>query len=229
MDMEIDRLLDSLDQTSLDNTIVIYMGDNGTPQRVIDFYTNGHSKGSLYQGGVSVPLIVSGNGVTRQNVREDALVTATDLYATIAELAGVESQSIHDSKSFASLLSDENASSEDYALTAFESSSTTGWTVRASDYKLIEFENGDQELYQVDNNFSETTNLLPTTDPTLLAKLNDLETAAASLTDTSTTAQFEPGTIYQDPATGAEYPCNSDHPRPFAPRRAPDLRSGVTD
>ena len=79
---------ESLDEETRNNTIVIFIGDNGTPSSVIDTstYSKIHAKDSLYQGGIATPFIVSGQGVTRLNERESALVTATDLYATIAEV-----------------------------------------------------------------------------------------------------------------------------------------------
>lgn len=180
MDSEIGRLLDTLDEETRDNTIIIYIGDNGTPSNVIDTsaYNRTHGKGSLYQGGVATPFVVSGKGVTRINEREDALVTATDLYATIAEIAGVPETKIYDSLSFKSLLTDETSSVSDYIYTAYKSDNVTGWTTRSKDYKLIEFEDGSQELYSLTDNFDETDNLLPTSNADLLEQVDNLKSVA---------------------------------------------------
>ena len=180
MDAEIGRLLNTLDEATRDNTIVIFIGDNGSPSGVIDtsvFETN-HAKGTLYQGGIAAPFVISGKGVTRINEREDALVTATDLYATIAEIAGVSETKVHDSKSFKALLTDSTAVSNSYAYTAFKSDSVSGWATRSNDYKLIEFESGGQELYSLSDNFAETNDLLPTNDASLLEQISNLEAVA---------------------------------------------------
>lgn len=176
MDTEIGRLLDSLDEDVRNNTVVIFLGDNGTPSGVIDgaVYERSHSKGSLYQGGIATPFIVSGKSVTRVNERESALITATDIYATIAEIAGNTESKVHDSQSFKGLLSDQNAASRDYIYTAFQSENVTGWTTRSNDLKLIEFEDGTQELYSLIDGFDETDNLLPTNDSELLAQVDNL-------------------------------------------------------
>ncbi len=184
MDSEISRLLNSLDSATLANTIIIYLGDNGSPKAVSDGYLSSHSKGTLYQGGVAVPLVISGKGVTRQGIREDALITATDLYATFAEIAGIDNSNIHDSNSFAALLTNENSNSQDYVYTQYKTGKNIadlGWTVRSSEYKLINFEDNTQAAYALDD-FYENEDLLPTANSDLLAKLTDLETIANNIT-----------------------------------------------
>lgn len=176
MDTEIGRLLDSLNEEVRNNTVIIFLGDNGTPKGVIDnsVYDRSHSKGSLYQGGIATPFIVSGKGVTRINEREEALITATDLYATIAEIAGVAESKVHDSQSFKELLTDKNVDTRDFIYTAYKSDDVNGWTTRSNDLKLIELEDGTQELYYLTDTFSEELNLLPTNDAELLAKVDSL-------------------------------------------------------
>ena len=180
MDAEIGRLLSSLDEQTRNNTIIIFIGDNGTPKAVIDntAYNTSHSKGTLYQGGVAAPFIVSGKGVTRVNERESALITGTDLYATIAEITGISETKVHDSQSFKSLFSGEIGLDREYIYTAYQSDDVTGWTTRSSDYKLIELDNGSQELYQINDSFAETNNLLPTNNTDLLKQVSDLENVA---------------------------------------------------
>ena len=77
------------------------MGDNGTPNQVAQApYSNSTVKGSIYQGGINTPLFVSGQGVTRSGQEDDNLINSTDLFATIAQIAGSGTSMIHDSKSF---------------------------------------------------------------------------------------------------------------------------------
>jgi arylsulfatase len=124
LDMEIGRVLRHLDETGeLDNTLVVFMSDNGAEgtandgpfrseyrdtfdnslenigrrdsYRLIglgwgeagasgDFLT----KGSLAQGGIHVPAIVSAPALGLRPGRSNALVAALDLAPTFVELAG---------------------------------------------------------------------------------------------------------------------------------------------
>ena len=102
LDTEIGRLLNAIDR---DNTLIIFIGDNGSARRVIQSpYRASRAKGTVYQGGVHVPLIISGKGVTRTNQRESAFINSTDLFATIADIANTGTTNIHDSQSFKQLL-----------------------------------------------------------------------------------------------------------------------------
>ncbi|MEL6189320.1 MAG: sulfatase-like hydrolase/transferase, partial [Myxococcota bacterium] len=161
MDSEIGRLLESLPEATRDNTIVMFLGDNGTPRPVLDRTAFGnHGKNTLYEGGVRVPFIVAGSPLTRQGEREEALVNTTDLFATIATLTGATTLEHEDSVSFAHLLADAPGASRRHNYTEFESDDVTGWAVRNERYKLITFADGTQELYDVVNDIAETQNLL---------------------------------------------------------------------
>ena len=87
MDTELGRMLADLSST-LDDTVVIFIGDNGTPISVAD--DPSHAKASVFEGGINVPLIMSGPGIAQPGREVDALVNATDLFATVLELAGVD-------------------------------------------------------------------------------------------------------------------------------------------
>ncbi len=90
MDSEIGRLLASMPPAVLANTIVIFVADNGTAGVATDApFDPNHAKATLYEGGVNVPLIVSGPGVAR-GAECGALVNLTDITAAIAELAGAD-------------------------------------------------------------------------------------------------------------------------------------------
>ena len=88
LDTELGRLLAGIG--SLQNTYVIFVGDNGTPPVVcLPRFLPAHAKATVYEGGVNVPLLVSGPNVASGSECL-ALVNLTDLFATIAELAGVD-------------------------------------------------------------------------------------------------------------------------------------------
>ena len=101
MDTEIGRLLNQLD---LSNTHVIFVGDNGTPQSATrPPFDPAKAKGTVYEGGTHVPLIIRSPAGIAQGRRVNALVNTTDLFATVAELAGVDTATLNlprlDSKS----------------------------------------------------------------------------------------------------------------------------------
>lgn len=114
MDTEMGRLISSMSQDEIDNTVIIFIGDNGTPGKVIQGQSKYRAKGSIYQGGVNVPMVISGKDVTRMNQMEKALINTTDLFATISNIAGINNTEINDSKSFYNLFSDINSETRNY-------------------------------------------------------------------------------------------------------------------
>lgn len=99
MDTEIGRMLSSMDPIVLAKTIILFMGDNGTAKpATTPPFLNYHAKTTLYEGGVNVPLIVSGPGVT-QGAECGAFVSVSDIFATVAGIAGVDYTAAEDSVS----------------------------------------------------------------------------------------------------------------------------------
>ena len=92
LDAEIGRLLSSMDGDVRANTIVIFVGDNGTPATVIRSNRRIPAKGTTNEAGINVPMIVAGPLVPEAGRGRvcDALVNTTDIYATVADIAGVE-------------------------------------------------------------------------------------------------------------------------------------------
>lgn len=162
MDHEIGRLLNSMDANTRANTLIIFIGDNGTPLQVADtsVFSAQHVKNSLYEGGIRVPMIVSGKGVSRAGVREAALVNTTDFFATIAEVTGNTLPVINDSYSFAALFNAGGTAPRTVNYAGFESAEVQGWVVRDQQYKLHQNLNGTQQLYDVSTDINEQTDLL---------------------------------------------------------------------
>lgn len=118
MDTEMGRLFDSISPPTLGRTNVMFLGDNGTPGPVVPPNVDGtKAKGTLFEGGVRVPLIVTGPAVAQPGSTSSQLVHTVDLFATIADLAGVDLAATYpdvtfDAISFAPLLADPDAPSE---------------------------------------------------------------------------------------------------------------------
>lgn len=96
MDFLTGKLLSAVD--ALDpNTYVIYIGDNGTwmfgaNREFIDnlyITRQDRSKGTAYQSGAHVPLVVRGPGI-RAGASSNVPVHGVDLFSTILDLAGLE-------------------------------------------------------------------------------------------------------------------------------------------
>jgi len=165
LDYEVGRLLDSIPPSVLANTTIIFIGDNGTSNNVLQDYPLNHGKQTLYQGGIHVPMFVSGYGVSRIGETEDALVNVIDIYATILELAGAQLDGgIYNSLSLKHLLSSSTLPKRQYNFTELDTNSsninTQGFTIRNNIYKLIEYYTGAQEMFNLDVDPLETNNLL---------------------------------------------------------------------
>lgn len=163
LDFEIGRVLESIPADELENTTIIFIGDNGSHNKVLQSpYESGQGKGSLFQGGVHVPMIVSGKGVTRTNAEDNNLISSTDLFSTIAELAGAELSTYEDSYSFKSLLTSESKGSRthNYSEVLGTNDNKSGYTIRNTKFKLMVFNNGRRSFYDLANDPYEKTNLI---------------------------------------------------------------------
>lgn len=168
MDTEIGRILSHV---NLATTNVIFIGDNGTPPNVIQTpYSAAHSKETLYDGGIRVPLIIAGPAVVSPNRTNSAAVHCADLYSTILELAGINIAATQpaanaiDSKSLLPILLNTSEATR-YAFSQEFSgalaASVSGRTIAsANGYKLIQFNDGREEFYKLAGDVNEASSLL---------------------------------------------------------------------
>ena len=163
LDTEIGRLLASIPQEERDNTVVMFIGDNGSPNQVTrGFYGDHAAKGTIYDSGTRVPFVVTGPGVKQG--RSDAFVNTTDLYATIAGLAGAKVDS-PDSIDFGPVLAGEKGKRDFVLVDHFTNRQTKGggvygWALREGKYKSINPKDGATELYNLEDDPMEQNNLL---------------------------------------------------------------------
>lgn len=124
-------------------------------------------KGTLYEGGVRVPLIVRFPGRIPPGTTSDALVGCTDAYPTLLDLAGIAADpaQVKDGTSYAGVLRGTAARARDTYVIWFPGR-PHGSAAYAGDWKLIRREEpapqGDgstRELYNLGNDLGETTNL----------------------------------------------------------------------
>ena len=87
LDYLMGQLLDAIDAAGLaENTVFIFVGDNGTA---------GSGKGSVTELGVRVPLVIRWPGVAKPGVVSRELVSVADIFPTLAEVAEAKLPSGH--------------------------------------------------------------------------------------------------------------------------------------
>jgi len=111
VDAEIGLLLAQMHPEALANTLVVVVGDNGTPSAAIEgtLHDPTHGKGTFHELGVRVPMIVSGVLVPTGRHASRALVHAVDLWRTLADVCGADEARVAplqplDSLSFADVI-----------------------------------------------------------------------------------------------------------------------------
>jgi arylsulfatase B len=192
LDFELGRVLGALSPTQRQETVVVFVGDNGTPSQVAQApYTRSTAKGSLNEGGIHVPLIISGAGVTRLGGREPGLFQLEDLMATLAELGGAPVTAV-DGVSFTSALTGAAPAGRAIVFSEFfrgngnsanDDPATFGWTVRNSRYQFVHYDgNARRALFDLSVDPAGLNDLLAASpSSTTLQLAADLEDAGVSL------------------------------------------------
>lgn len=178
LDESVGRVVTALQRMGkAENTIFVFTSDNGmfVPGRGEGRQPNGErgGKDTFYEGGIHVPLIVTGPGMAPGS-ESRALVSSMDFFQTLAEMAGIDASPLpSDGRSFASILRgrvpDPSFNREGTPLVwemrdklftysdkmiyaVIEGSTGTVW-------KLISHGSSDSELYNLDQDPYENTNV----------------------------------------------------------------------
>ncbi len=173
LDQNVGRVLAKLDELGLaDNTIVFLTSDNGgfinpfQGEAVTNNSPLRSGKGSAYEGGVRVPLMVRAPGVTKAGGVSDEPVMSTDYYPTILSLAGLSDEEGHrpDGVNISSLLRDPQAKLGREALffhyPHYYPTTSPVSAVRVGYWKLLHYyEDGHNELYNLDDDLGESKDL----------------------------------------------------------------------
>ncbi len=177
LDDSVGRVLDKLDELHIaDNTLVIFTSDNGGLISTVngnipvtDNFPLRSGKGSLYEGGVRVPLLVRYPGVTVAGSESAQPVASMDFFPTIAAVlseAGAAPQDAPavDGQSLLPVLKNADALLPREAIyfhfPHYYPTTTPASSIRSGDWKLIEyFETGKRELYNLADDPSEAHDL----------------------------------------------------------------------
>jgi len=142
-----------------ENTIVIFMSDNGHATKNYQIKGNNHksglaegtnyganggggntgkwrgAKGTFYEGGIRVPAIISYPAKLPQNVTRDQMITAMDLMPTILNLCDIAPPKVKlDGKNLMPVIESESAKSPH---TVLHWQWGKAWMVREGDWKLF--------------------------------------------------------------------------------------------
>jgi arylsulfatase A-like enzyme len=182
LDKEMGRLMSSIPRDVLANTTIIFMGDNGTPSEVIQKpFSKDKAKTTVYEGGVSGVLTVSGKGVVRSGVYVNDLVNGADVFATVLDIAGadVSKMDTKDSISFKPILTSDVSNDRNFLYSEWvpaKGPKRDTWAIRDDRYKLIYFSDKEKELYDLVSDPYENNNLMKSKlDPNLENEIKKLE------------------------------------------------------
>ena len=169
VDDSVGRLLEGLDQLKLsENTIVIFTSDNGGLLLSTSNQPLRAGKGSAYEGGVRVPLIIKWPGVTRPGSVCNTPVIGVDFYPTLLAMAGANlPPAVVDGENMEPLLRQSGAMKRDAIYWHYPHYHPQGATphgaIRQGDFRLIEFyEDHHVELYNLKEDISESHDLATT-------------------------------------------------------------------
>jgi arylsulfatase A-like enzyme len=234
VDESVGRIMARLDELKLaDNTVIIFSSDNGglggyqrteAPSEKKGFTDNSPlrgGKGTLYEGGTRVPLIVRWPGVVPAGRTSEVPVAHVDVYPTLLDIAGGARRAGYplDGVSFAPVLRNPSATLPREAIywhfPGYLESYVhpRGWrtapvgAIHAGDFKLLEFfETGTVELYNLRDDLGETRNLAaqsPAKVQELRAKLAAWRTQIGAAMPTMKTAD-ELSAAPVSPSTGQQ-------------------------
>jgi len=163
VDDGVGQVLDKLASLQLEeNTIVVFLSDNGGPEskNASDNGVLREGKGSIYEGGFRVPFAMQWKGTLRKSIY-DYPISSLDILGTIADLSGVQ---LDDNKPLdgVNLIpylqgNNTDAPHQNIFIRKFDSKV---YSVRDGDLKLIvKKKNNVKELYNLKNDLSEQHNI----------------------------------------------------------------------
>lgn len=182
VDLNVGKLLSAVDKLNLtENTAIILASDNGGLMTVTDNSPYKLGKGHLYEGGIRVPFLIKWPKTIRGGIEVAKPTISTDIFSTVLDIAGIDLEK-HGTLDGRSVLHDLQGGNENEDLFWYyphyaPQTNRPGAAIRSGKYKLIQFYDPPEiELYDLENDLGETTNLIdarPETAKNLLKKLDD--------------------------------------------------------
>ena len=161
-------VLKTIDDLGLnDNTVVVFVSDNGGVSSGDDYATSNvplrGGKGYQWEGGTRIPFFIKAPQIKNAPKKIDIPVTGADLFPTLLELARIEKNNKVDGKSLVPLLKGK-LFKDRFLYWHYPHYGNQGGDpnaiVRKGDWKLIYyFEDGKNELYNLTYDIGETNNI----------------------------------------------------------------------
>lgn len=189
MDCAVGRVMDYLEQSGLiENTVVIFTSDNGGLYSTSKQWPLRAGKGSFYEGGIRVPMLVRWDNVVEPNTTISTPVSQLDIYPTLVDIAQakVDAEYVLDGESWLRTLRSGRSKLSSRAIywhfpaylqsggpessdPVFRSRPVS--VIRRGDWKLIyNYETGVKELYNLADDISERSDLAES-NPKMVDKL----------------------------------------------------------
>lgn len=178
MDQAVMQVLNTLDTESIaDNTIVLFFSDNGGAAYSVggaDNHPLRGGKGEAFEGGIRVISLIRWPGKIPAGEKMDQIMTAMDVFPTLADAAGVEPRNqfqLDGSSLWPAISRGKKAPREDYVFFASETPiyGHFNLTVFNDDWKLVQEIQQDQltttvtnHLFKIVDDPNEYSNLAPT-------------------------------------------------------------------
>jgi arylsulfatase A-like enzyme len=161
VDNSIGRVRQSLKTKGIDqNTVIIFTSDQGS------WFENPPYRGSkrvdtLCEGGARVPFIVNWPGVTPAGAKNNSVVQTTDIFPTLVELAGGDPNKHPnlDGISLVPLLRNNGELKRGEPIYAYRAYEDLYVSVREGPWKLLAYRSGKLNLYRVESDRYEQTDL----------------------------------------------------------------------
>jgi arylsulfatase len=191
LDRDIGRIVDLIDELGLsDNTLILFTSDNGpTHDRVggsdSDFFESSGPlrgrKGSVYEGGIRVPLIARWSGKIPAGRESDHIAASWDMLPTLCEITHTDVPANLDGISFVPTLFGEGSQRKhDYLYWEFPAYQKQQ-AVRAGNWKAVRsgVDQGDTEfeLYDLSTDIGEGRNVAGE-HPHVVKRMTELARAA---------------------------------------------------
>ena len=161
-DAQVGRILDALEEGGhADNTIVMAWSDHSIHHgQKLKF-----AKNSLWRWSVQVPFSISVPGMTQPNSRSNRAVQLLDIYPTISELAGLPVPEHCEGTSLVPLLRDPEAPWSHPVVTVSSKPIGLTYAVRTEKWAYLKYVDEGEELYDLEKDPDELTNLLYRNSP----------------------------------------------------------------
>ena len=152
VDHEIGRLLAALDESAMaENTLIVLWSDHGWHLGEKQHW----AKRTLWEESTRVPLLFAGPGIAAGTSCAEA-ASLIDIYPTLVDLCNLPKNSHLDGISLVPQLRDPGTPREHPAIT---SSYAGNHSIRNRDWRLVVYEDGAEELYDLRNDPDEFHNL----------------------------------------------------------------------